>query len=109
MANERMYLLHEPSGYFVYLGKRMGWGWYDAPAYLRDNITKLYELIEYQIAEGNQDAFIICFDNDQRLKHLVYEKHEPTIGWRANILKRAYYTIKYKVIPFIFGGIYKRD
>ena len=28
MANNRMFLLHRPSGKAVYLGKRMGWGWY---------------------------------------------------------------------------------
>jgi len=64
MANERMFLLHVPSGYSVYLGKRMGWGWYDADESTGPRIQRLFEMVETQQAEGEQDAFAIAFEND---------------------------------------------
>ena len=71
MANERMFLLHEPSGCYVPLGKRMGWGWYGTPEAIRERILKLFEMVESQEAEGDQDAFIVAFEGDQRLKRNV--------------------------------------
>lgn len=71
MADERMYLLHEPSGFNVYLGKRMGWGWYGVPDNLNERVQKLYDMVESQEAEGDQDAFIIAFESDPRLKDTI--------------------------------------
>lgn len=68
MANERMYLLHTDSGYYVPLGKRMGWGWYGLPDDAHRRIKKLYSMVESQEAEGDQDAFVVAFENDSRLK-----------------------------------------
>lgn len=68
MANERMYLLHEPSGFYVPLGKRMGWGWYGVPVDIGFHIRSLYELVECQEAEGDQDAFVVAFEGDDRLR-----------------------------------------
>ena len=68
MANQRMFLVHVPSGCYVPLGKRMGWGWYDVPKDLSDRIQKLYKMIESQEAEGDQDDFVIAFESDKRLK-----------------------------------------
>jgi len=67
MANERMFLLHEPSGYYVYLAKRMGWGWYGVPDDVKQMIELLFDAIETQVAEGEQDAISLVFENDQRL------------------------------------------
>ena len=79
MANERMYLLHEPSGYGVYMGKRMGWGWYDVPAILPHLIQHLHEIVELEAVGDEQDAYIVVLDGDRRLKTVVWEKdhHEP--------------------------------
>lgn len=32
MANNRLFLVHRPSGTKIYLGKRMAVGWYDGPS-----------------------------------------------------------------------------
>ena len=46
MANNRMFLLHRPSGMAVYLGKRMATGWYDAPDDAGQRITTLFDMVE---------------------------------------------------------------
>lgn len=71
MANNRMYLLHSPSGYYVMLGKRMGWGWYKAPS--QDDIQNLFDKVYTQEAEGDQDEFVVAFEGDRRLKTNVKE------------------------------------
>ena len=65
-----MYLLHEPSGYYCYLAKRIGWGWYDLDNVQR-NMEKLFEEVETQEAYGDQDAFTIALEGDERCKHIV--------------------------------------
>ena len=68
MANNRMYLVHKPSGLGVYLGKRMGYGWYDAP---EDLGVKMNDLFEECIGEGNQDDFAIVMENAKGLPHVT--------------------------------------
>jgi len=53
MANNRMYLIHKPTGTAVMLGKRMGWGWYTPPT--EDQMTRFFEASE----EANQDDFYL--------------------------------------------------
>ncbi len=48
MANNRMFLLHQPSGVAVYLGKRMATGWYDTPKCVGDRIKALFEQVELE-------------------------------------------------------------
>ena len=81
MANELMFLLHVPSGHYVYLAKRMGWGWYGTPDDVRDEIESLFDLVERQIAEGGQDEFAIAFEGDERLTHLVAVKDGRVRIW----------------------------
>lgn len=63
MANNRMYLIHRPSGLGVMLGKRMAWGWYQSPEakHLREFYDYLAEVwaLENPYKEGDQDDFII--------------------------------------------------
>lgn len=70
MANNRMFLIHKPSGLGVMLGKRMGWGWYNAPQ--QEKLNAFYEYLSDVRAEERQDDFVIamedctesgCFDN----------------------------------------------
>jgi hypothetical protein len=44
MANNRMLLIHRPTGLAVVIGKHMGWRWYDPPS--RDTLTLLYDEVE---------------------------------------------------------------
>lgn len=62
MANNRMFLTHRPSGLAVYLGKRMGDGWYygDGKANLREEICKFFDRVE---ATGvNQEDMAIAME-----------------------------------------------
>lgn len=69
MANNRMYLVHKPSGYHVYLGKRMGEGWYDSPC---KNIQKLFDAQEkYYNWIGQDDYVIVDEDVDLPINKMV--------------------------------------
>ena len=81
MANERMYLLHKPSGYYVYMSKRMGWGWYGVDVKVIDHINLLFEMVESQEATGDQDDFIIALDNDDRLIYQVTAPRKKRRKW----------------------------
>lgn len=61
MANNRMYLWHKPSGYAVYLGKRMLDGWYDVPSNLPNRLQALYSLV--QDHKNNNDDFTIAMED----------------------------------------------
>ena len=60
MADNRMYLVHRPTGLAVFLGKRMARDWYggeDVP------IQQLFDALEEMAYEGNQDDFAIAMEN----------------------------------------------
>jgi len=63
MANNRMFLIHKPSKLGVGLGKRMGWGWYNAPE--KAELERFYEYLSNEIPyeDGSQDDFIIAMEN----------------------------------------------
>lgn len=63
MANNRMYFMHRPSRKAVYLGKRMGWGWYSVPNDIKQRIERLFQMVEDQDAEGDQDDFCIALED----------------------------------------------
>lgn len=66
MANNRMFLVHIPTGLAVGLGKRMGWGWYltDTLA-VGPHIEKLYTILKDEFNyEGEQDAFRLMMETD---------------------------------------------
>lgn len=64
MANNRMLLVYEPTGDAVYLGKRMGYGWYDVPADIKESIEALFKKAEKY--NEDQDAFILILETDPR-------------------------------------------
>ena len=80
MANNRMYLVHIPTGLAVMIGKRLGWGWYMHPesqSDLGNRIALLYEVLEKEYSyEGNQDDFTIALEDADEasfaLGNLVY-------------------------------------
>jgi hypothetical protein len=57
MANNRMWILHRPSGRRVQLGRRMGFGWYgpeDMPA-----MNEFFQACEKESDAENQDDFVL--------------------------------------------------
>lgn len=59
MANNRVYLGHRGSGYYIHLGKRMGFGWYTTNKKLQTHIEAL--LVETETVD--QDSFVILYED----------------------------------------------
>lgn len=57
MANNRLWLMHRPSGKAVCLGKRMGVGWYRPPD--KATLEAFYQEIEDLVFAEGQDDFIL--------------------------------------------------
>jgi hypothetical protein len=62
MANNRMYITHRPTGKSVYIGKRMGCGWYGVPENLSETVQNLFEDTE-ETGKCGQDDFIISMED----------------------------------------------
>ena len=58
-----MYLVFKPTGDKVYLGKRMGWGWYDVHDDIKEKIIALFEIAENGDYEGEQDDFALGMED----------------------------------------------
>ena len=64
MANNRMYIVFKPTGDKVYLGKRMGWGWYDVPKNLPEKLEQLFQVAETCLEDNfHQDDFAIGMED----------------------------------------------
>jgi hypothetical protein len=69
MANNRMFLVHVPSGLGVHLGKRMARGWYTGAVLepdLTGRLNRFYEMIELR-PEWDQDAFALALEDGEAL------------------------------------------
>ena len=61
MANNRMYLLHIPTGKKLKLGKRMGGGYYDPPT--AEQMDAFFSECEDKTERANDlDAFVLEFE-----------------------------------------------
>jgi hypothetical protein len=68
MANNRMFLVHVPSGLGVHLGKRMARGWYlkDDSTGLGPQLQRFYDMLAEQTGyagEPSQDAFALAMED----------------------------------------------
>jgi len=90
MANSRMYLVHRPSRVAVYLGKRMGWGWYDTPPDLAAKIDRLFDRAESECtSSADGDDFCIVFEaHPQRLPELLAYRSVKDAGDGLLILEQ---------------------
>ena len=67
MANNRMYLVHTPTGLAVFLGKRMAHGWYrNSISDTNAELTNLYEVLDEMDPPyaNDQDNFKVIFELD---------------------------------------------
>jgi hypothetical protein len=53
-----MYIVFKPTGDKVYLGKRMGYGWYNVPEDIHEQLSNLFHLAEESCFD-EQDNFCI--------------------------------------------------
>lgn len=71
MANNRMYLVHQPSGLGFGLGKRMGWGWYSGwggrqPGEYINAMNHFYDLCLAECEQSSdQDDFVVVLESDE--------------------------------------------
>ena len=72
MANNRMFLVYRPTGDAVFLGKRMGYGWYGTPADVQERILKLFDLVESK-GETHQDDFAIALEDGEAIPHAIHD------------------------------------
>lgn len=67
MANNRMFLVHVPTGLAAPLGKRMGWGWYmadETQKKMGDRVALLFQVLEDEHDyEGRQDDFAVALED----------------------------------------------
>jgi hypothetical protein len=67
MANNRMFLVHLPTGLSAPLGKRMGCGWYtseETQAKMGDRVALLFEVLEKEhFYADEQDDFAVAMED----------------------------------------------
>lgn len=68
MANNRMFLVHNTEKIGVYLGKRMGYGWYGTPDDVNERILALYEYLTQECVVSDQDNFSIWTEDSDWTK-----------------------------------------
>ena len=73
MAHNRMFLVYRPTGDAVYLGKRMGWGWYGTPEDVAERIAGLFEKAKQAAGEGgfSQDDFAVALEQGKYQPHAI--------------------------------------
>ena len=73
MANNRMFLVYRPTGDAVFLGKRLGRGWYGTREDLAERIAELFHRAESAAAEGalSQDDFGIALEVGEHQPHAI--------------------------------------
>ncbi len=76
MANNRLYLIHRPSGAWVQLGTRMGFGWGSSKFDLNERINNFFQLAKESSDDESQDEFILAMENVPRVT-----ADAPTTDW----------------------------
>ena len=65
MANNRMLLVHVPTGLFICLGKRLTFGWYVPPNMdIADNLEKLFNAVDNG-SPKEQDNFVLAMEDTE--------------------------------------------
>lgn len=62
MANNRLWLVHRPTGAAVFLGKRMAWGW-SGHVEENDAINNFFNFVQNADYEGDQDDFVLAIED----------------------------------------------
>lgn len=75
MSNQKMLILHTPSGNAAILSKRGGWGWYGVDQGSVIAIDRLMEWVEHNSkSEAEGDAFALVFEGDPRICNVMTSK-----------------------------------
>lgn len=71
MANNRMWFVYRPTGEAVFLGKRMGHGWYGTPDDLADRVTALFARVLEADQSYSQDDFAVALELGEGQPHAL--------------------------------------
>ena len=64
MANNRMYLMHRPTGLAVYLGKHSGFGWHGVPDDMAPQMEDLFGQVQEQwLGEWSMEDFCVAMES----------------------------------------------
>lgn len=67
-----MFLVYRPTGDAVFLGKRMGWGWYGTPEDVAQRIAELFARAERASSgEVSQDDFALALESGANQPHAL--------------------------------------
>lgn len=70
MANNRMFLIHQPTGLAIIIGKHMGWGWYNPPE--QDTLQAFYARVEDESGnEAEMEDFCLGMESCEADTQLV--------------------------------------
>jgi hypothetical protein len=75
MANDRMFLLHEPTGCFTCIAKSNLYGWY-TPTHIDERINGLFDYIMDHYPDTDQNAYTMVFedsDESDKCQHNIYD------------------------------------
>ncbi len=62
MWDNRMWLVHRPTGESICLGKRMAWGWHGPPT--QESLTEFYNrCVDGDDSIGGQDDFVLAMED----------------------------------------------
>ena len=89
MANNRMFLVHRPTGIAVMLGKRYTGGWYVHTEDISSRVQKLFDVADEEDRTGLQDDYCIALESC---------KHGADMA-----------TDKFSYVETLEGGIWKLD
>ncbi len=94
MANNRLYLVHRPTGFALFLGKRMLRGWYSGDGGIPEaRLNAFYDRIDALYGEApkgwnlsealtGQDDFILVLEDNSCAPHIAehtaYEGHDSS-------------------------------
>ena len=70
MANNRLFLVHRPTGEAVFLGKRMCGGWYGVPDNVKERIEELFSRIANG-SPGSQDDMVLAMEENDANSSMV--------------------------------------
>lgn len=79
MANNRMYLCHPETQQAVYLGKRLGDGWYGCPENVAEKISEMFAKVEEQCG-GTDDGFCIGLEDERGNERAILVKNPIGAG-----------------------------
>lgn len=92
MADERLYILHVPSGRAVFIAKRFGLHWKQVPENIGTRLKMLLDLVSDENDIETIDDITTCFDGDERIKTILMPDTTDTKSnkWLARIRRLIY-------------------